>query len=167
MAWSLQTITDAVASALTTTTGYRATGFPLDNPQPPCHLVQVGPIVPSTMTAAHTEIELRILTIVARASDRVGHQALYQMLSYGASTFGAIGAPSMHPVLQAEFAIDAQLNAPGSVRDALWPTTAGDYLDVAGLGFVSLVSAAPGAVSIGDAEMLAVEHTLVLIARRS
>lgn len=143
MAWSLQTITDAVASALTTTTGYRSSGFPLDNPQPPCHLVQVGAIAPSTMTAAHTEIELRILTIVSRASDRVGHQALYAALSYNAGA------------------------SPGSVRDALWPTTIGDYLGVAGLGFVSLVSAAPGAVSIGDAEMLAVEHTLVVIARRS
>jgi hypothetical protein len=140
MSWDLSTICDAVASAVQTTTGIRATGYAPDQPVPACHFVQVLTIEPSTITSAHTEITVRVTTIVARQSDRTGHQALYALMSH---------------------------NSAGSVRDALWPTTSGDYLGVAGLGFVSLTTQTPGAISLGDAEFLAVEHTLTMIVRRT
>ena len=140
MTWDLSTICDAVASAVQTTTGIRATGYPPDLPVPPCHFVQVISIDPSTVTAAHSEITVRITSMVPRQSDRIGHQTLYALMSH---------------------------NAAGGIRDALWPSSSGNYLGVSGLGFVSLSTAAPGAISIGDAEFLAVEHTLTMIARRS
>ena len=79
------------------------------------------------------------------------------------------GAPEPETVRGLTFWIDAgEDETPGgSVRDALWPSSSGDYLDVAGLGFVSLTTQAPGAISIGDAEFLAVEHTLTMIVRRT
>ena len=140
MGWTVSEILDAVAARLSDVTGIRAYGFSPDAPNPPCHVVTVGAIQPSTITAAHQQVAVSIVTMVGRSSDRVGHGAIYAALSH---------------------------NGDGSVRDALWPAGGGDYLDVPGLGFQSLTSAAPGAVSLADAEYLAVEHTLTVIPRRA
>ena len=158
--FSLSQICDAVASALESTTGIRATGYPPDQPVPACHFVQVLSLEPSTVTSIHVEIVVRVTTMVGRQTDRTGHQLLYRLMSHGMprETFA-----------DAEFWIDAgEDETPGgSIRDALWPSSSGDYLGVAGLGFVSLTTQAPGAISIGDAEFLAVEHTLTMIVRRT
>ena len=139
MGWDVEEICTAVAAQLEQVTGMRAYAFPPDSPAPPCHMVTVGSIDMSTITGMVADVTISVTTVVARASDRVAHQRIYQALSH---------------------------NGSGSVRDALWPDTAGDYLGVAGLGFKALRSAPPGALSIGDLEHVAVEHTLTVIPRR-
>jgi hypothetical protein len=139
MGWDVEEICTAVAAQLEQATGMRAYAFPPDNPAPPCHMVTVGAIEMSTITGMVADVTISVASVVARASDRVAHQRIYQALSH---------------------------NGSGSVRDALWPSAAGDYLGVAGLGFKALRSAPPGAMSIGDMEFLAVEHTLTVIPRR-
>lgn len=160
MSWNLSTICDAVATAVQTTTGIRATGWPPDQLVPPCHFVTVQAVTPSTVTSAHAEIVVQITTVVPRQNDRSGHQALYRLMSHGIP---------QEVFVDAAFWVDAgeESTPGGTVRDALWPTSSGDYLNVSGLGFVELRTAAPGALSVGDAEFLAVEHTLTMIARRS